>query len=179
VFVNLSQTDSEVLQSRARTFGWVLWLIQQKRRNEAKFRDVLRQVVSRVDRLYRTQHGRWEHLLWFAHALVYHARKTPEREPFADFIRTTVRQMEQPEVQIMGKTIAEALREEGKAQGVLEGTLASKRETLLRLKFKRVSPAISAQIEAAQDGQQLDNWLDAFATAEKITDIPFQSSKKK
>ena len=49
----------------------------------------------------------------------------------------------------------------------------------MRLKFKRVSPAITAEIEAAQDVQQLDDWLDAFATAEKISDIPFQSSKKK
>jgi hypothetical protein len=74
----------------------------------------------------------------------------------------------------MGQTIAEALLE--------EGGLKSKRETLLRLlrlRFKRVSPAIAAEIQAAQDGRQLDDWLDAVITANKLSDIPFQAGKKK
>jgi hypothetical protein len=100
----------------------------------------------------------------------------------AEFIRASVCQAEQPEVQIMGQTIAEALMEEGAVKGKAAGILEGKRETLLRqlrLRFKRVSPAITAEIQAAQDGGQLDDWLDAFATADKIGDIPFQSSKKK
>lgn len=116
--------------------------------------------------------------MWFAHALVYHARETPEREPLAEFIRATVRQSEQAEVQLMSQTIAEALLEEGKAQG----GLAKQRETLLRqlrLKFKRISPAITLEIEATQDGEQLDRWLDAVITTNKISAMPFQANKKK
>jgi hypothetical protein len=97
-----------------------------------------------------------------------------------------VRQAKQAEVQIMGKTIAEALLEEGVAAGILEGKAAGilegKRETLLRLlrrKFKRVPPTVTAEVQAAQDGRQLDDWLDAVLTADKISDMPFQSSKKK
>jgi hypothetical protein len=120
--------------------------------------------------------------LWFAPALVYHARETPERERLAEFIRATVREAKQPQVQIMGKTIAEALREEGALEGKAEGVLEAKRETLLeqlRLRFKRVPAAVTAEVEAAQDVQQLNRWLAAFATADKISDIPFQSNKKK
>jgi hypothetical protein len=116
--------------------------------------------------------------LWFAHALVYHARQTPEHQPLVDFIRATVREAEQSQVQIMGKTIAEDLEEKGEAAGILKG----KREALLlqlRIKFKRVPPAVVAEIEAAQEGSQLDEWLEAVITAGKISDIPFQSSKKK
>jgi hypothetical protein len=100
----------------------------------------------------------------------------------ADFIRATVRMAEQPEVQIMGKTIAEALMEEGKAQGLLEGALAQRRETLLRLlrlKFKRLPQAVTAEVESCEDSQQLDAWLDAVITADKISDIPFSSLKRK
>ena len=50
---------------------------------------------------------------------------------------------------------------------------------LLRLKFKRVSSAINAEIEASQEVQQLDTWLDALITADKITDIPFQARENK
>ena len=61
----------------------------------------------------------------------------------ARLIRETVRKSEQPEVQTMGKTIAEVIKEEG----FLEGALESKRETLLnlmRLRFKRLPAAIEA-----------------------------------
>jgi hypothetical protein len=177
LFVNLANTDPEVLRSQLGTFGWVLWLIQQKRRNEAAFRDVLGQVVAQVDRLHAKQRGRWEHLLWFAHALVYHARETPERERLADFIRVTVQKAEQTEVQNMGKTIAESLIEEGKSAGIAEG----KRRTLVRLlqqKFKHVSEAILAEIQSAGD-QQIDTWLDAILKAKKITDVFRQANKKK
>jgi hypothetical protein len=182
VFVNLAETDPEALRSRVGTFGWILWLIQQKRLNENEFREVLRLVVDRVDRLHASERGRWEHLLWFAHALVYHAREIPEREPLADFIRATVRKAEQPEVQIMGKTIAEALMEEGEAKGVIKGALAARRETLLRLlrqKFKRVPPAVTAEIESSEDIQQLDSWIGAVIPADKLSDIPFRSVKSK
>jgi hypothetical protein len=183
VFVNLAETDPEVLRSRVGTFGWVLWLIQQKRLKEPEFRDVLRQVVAHVDELPVGERGRWEHLLWFAHALVYHAREPPQREPLADFIRASVRQAKQAEVQTMGKTIAEALMEEGALKGKAAGILEGKREALLRqlrLKFKRrMTPAIVAEVEAAQEGSQLDEWLDAVVTADKISDIPFQANRKK
>jgi hypothetical protein len=50
---------------------------------------------------------------------------------------------------------------------------------LLRLKFKCVSPNVTAEIQAVQDSRQLDEWLDAILTASKISDIPFQSGKRK
>jgi hypothetical protein len=177
VFINLADTEPDVLHSRVGTFGWVLWLIQQKRNREIEFQDVLRQVVARVDRLHVKARGRWEHQLWFAHALIYHAREEPERGRLADFIRATVRQAEQAEVKTMGKTIAEALMEEGEATGILKG----KRDMLLRLlrcKFKRVSADITAEIEVAQQ-EQLDAWCDAVVTAKKISQIPFQTGTRR
>lgn len=83
----------------------------------------------------------------------------------------------------MGKTIAEALMEEGALKGKAAGILEGKRETLLRqlrLKFKRRVPSgIVTEIEAAQEASQLDEWLDALVTADKISDIPFQANRKK
>jgi hypothetical protein len=64
------------------------------------------------------------------------------------------------------KTIAEALREEGKREMLLR---------LLRLRFKQVPPAIEAKIKAIDDSQQLDACLDAFATARKLADIDFDA----
>jgi hypothetical protein len=174
VFVNLADTEAKVLQNRAGLFGWVLWLIQQKRQKEPEFREVLGQVVARVDRLHSGERGRWEELLWFAHALVYHAREPAERGELADFIRATVRQAEQPEVEIMGKTIAEDLEEKGALRGKREMLLRQ-----LRAKFEQLPEAVTVAVETAQDGGQLDAWAEAAITAEKLSDIPFRSRKKK
>jgi hypothetical protein len=81
-------------------------------------------------------------------------------------------------VQYMAQTIAEALLEEGAKIGREEGALAKSREILLRLlrlKFKRIPPTIRATIQATENLQKLDTWLDEFATAEKLADIHFAS----
>ncbi len=61
-FINLSTTDAEELQTRIGILGWVLWLIQQKKRKANVFRDVLTRVVRQVDGLHARARGRWEHL---------------------------------------------------------------------------------------------------------------------
>ena len=174
-FVNLHDAPTRSLQNKVGAFGWVLWLIQQKHSKVAEFRDVLRQVVARIDPLHEQNPARWRHLLWFAHALVYHARVEEERQHAADFIRSTVSKTTQPEVAAMGKTIADVMKEEG----ALEGALEANRKTLLRLlrlKFKNVPKAIEAEIQATPDIQQLDLWLDAFATARSIRTMPFAAN---
>jgi hypothetical protein len=172
VFINLHETPTKSLQTKVGTFGWVLWLIQQKRSREAEFRDVLGQVVAKIDSLHEHNPARWRHLLWFTHALVYHARVGEERQHAADFIRSAVRQTTQPEVAAMGKTIFDVVKE--------EGALEAKREMLLRqlrLKFKSVPEAIEAEIQTTLDSRQLDLWIDAFATARSIRKIPCAAKK--
>jgi hypothetical protein len=78
-FLNLHDASTRSLQNKVGTFGWVLWLIQQNHSISAEFHDVLGQVVARIDPLCEQNPARWRHLLWFAHALVYHARQGWER----------------------------------------------------------------------------------------------------
>lgn len=178
-FVNLHKISAEDLQSKAGILGWVLWLIQQKRSRQ--FRSVLGQVVEQLDPLHTQARSRWEHLLWFAHSMVYNVRKATEHQPLADFIRSTVRSANPQEVQTMSQTIAEALIEQGQRAGVIEGALNAKRQillTLLKAKFKRVPAAIKTQIETTENASDLDAWLLAFANADKLTDIGFNVAKK-
>jgi hypothetical protein len=72
----------------------------------------------------------------------------------------------------MSKTIAEAIREEA----AVEARLLANRETLLRLlrlRFKKIPSSVEATIEATRNRDTLNEWLDAFATAKKLGDIPF------
>jgi hypothetical protein len=151
-------------------FGWVLWLIQQRHQTRVAFRDVMRQVVARVDKLTDTKAGRLESLLWFIKSLVYHDREPPEHEPLVDIIRSTVRKANQPMVDAMSKSIAQAIKEEGKIEGRREYFLL-----LLQERFKTVPESIVAEIEGTTDLHQFDVWVNAFKKASTIADIPFKS----
>jgi hypothetical protein len=173
-FINLSTTTQEELQSKIGTLGWILWLFQQRKQKADAFRDVLTHVVQRIDNLPAKSSGRWEYLLWYAHALIYHVREGDERRQMVEFIRKTVRTSKQAEVEAMSKTIAEVIKEEG----FLEGALSSKRETLMRLlwvRFKRVPETVQAEINATQDIEKLAGWLDEVVLAKHLSDMGFSS----
>ncbi len=165
IFLDLARIDAEELRSQTGLIGWVLWLVQQRQFGRAAFQGVLRPVVQRLDTLPAGQRDRWEQLLWFAHALVYHERDPGDREQCAEFIRDSVRASRQAEVTSMGKTIADALRDEGKREALLRQ---------LRLRFKKLPPAIEAKVQATEDSEQLDAWLDAVVTTRKLDDIDFK-----
>jgi hypothetical protein len=168
LFINLATASESALRSKVGMLGWVLWLNRQSNRAHG-FQDVLRQVVQQIDSLPDEQSERWEQLLWYAHALVYHKRNPEEREQCAEYIRATVRQARKTEAGGMSKTIAEAIEETTR--------LAEKRETVLRLlraKFKTVPAAVEAKIRATMDAQQLDSWQEAVVTTRKLNDIPFE-----
>ena len=171
-FINLHETSTKNLQTEIGTFGWVLWLIQQKRSKQTEFHDVLRQVLARIDPLSEHNPARWQHLLWFVHTLMYHARVGEDRQQALDLVLATVRKTLQPEVAEMSKSIAEELKEEGALEGQRKMLLRQ-----LRLKFKKVPEAIEAEIQATQDSQQLALWFDAVITARSIRKIPFAANK--
>ena len=71
----------------------------------------------------------------------------------------------------MGRTIAEALRDEGK----LEGERKAKQQTLLlqlRHKFgRKVTSAMAQHIERTKDAQTLDQWLGNILDAETLEEV--------
>lgn len=76
----------------------------------------------------------------------------------------------------MGKTIADALREEGELVGLLRG----KRQMLLeqlRARFKTLPDYIETAVQSETDVGRIDAWAKAFATARKLSDIPFPSPR--
>jgi len=77
----------------------------------------------------------------------------------------------------MGQTIAEALREEG----MIEGELKGKRQTLLlllRQKFgRKVTPAVVASIEKTSDLDTLDQWLAKLLNANTLDVVGIPARK--
>ena len=66
------------------------------------------------------------------------------------------------------RTIADALKEEGRKEGQWEGSLRATRQSLLRLlqvRLEHVPKEIEAPIKRNADLKQLQEWLDRFAKA--------------
>jgi hypothetical protein len=74
----------------------------------------------------------------------------------------------------MGRTIADAIREEGEAKGEFKGILRDKREVLIRLltrQFGKLPRRVTQVITASSDPSQLDDWLDKVLIAESLDDM--------
>jgi hypothetical protein len=79
------------------------------------------------------------------------------------------------EVSHMGRTIADALREEGLKkglkQGIKRGETRARRQTLLRLlrnRFGDLPPEMVDTIETTDGIEQLDRWLDQVVSARSL-----------
>jgi hypothetical protein len=70
----------------------------------------------------------------------------------------------------MGQTMAEYLMEQGAARAAVR----VRREMLLlqlREKFKRVPQGVVKRVESTESVEQLNTWLRACATANKLSDV--------
>jgi hypothetical protein len=176
LFLNVGRERPEALESEGGAFGLLLRLVQQRRARRAMFEELLRRVVRGLEeQLADTDRERWLGLLSYLQALIYHERERPEQEPLQRLVADSVQNdRHRREVFDMGKTIAEALKDEGRAMGKAEEAVEARRKTLLRqlrLRFKRVPEQIVRRVEATTDVTQLEAWLDGVVTARKLTDV--------
>ncbi len=175
LFVNLRETPAGRL-ARSGPFGQVLRLVQGRRTPSTEFRTLLESVVRALEEMPAVQRPRWQGLLSYLHALVYHERDPGEHAEMQDRIEHAVRtERRQREVQAMRKTIADMFREEGQ----LRGELINARKTLLRLLRRRFGdlPAETvAVVEGCTNLDQLDAWLDAFVDARTLAQVGIRAS---
>jgi hypothetical protein len=171
LFLDLAgKTPAELLQAAG---AWLnaLALVRADDEEAEAFRALLEQVLRRLEGLAERDRVRWYELMRFALVWALYRRPPPEREPLiaaAQASQTNVAR--QKEVQAVSMTIAEALKAEGKAEGIAEGKaegiaegeikgkaegrLDEAREMLqglLEEKFGPVPEAVRQRIQATTD----------------------------
>jgi hypothetical protein len=171
LFVSLPALGAVELETRGGYFGW----IQQRKTNPEAFRQLVVRVVQHIEELPPTERERWLELLSYIQALVYHDRAEAEREELRQVIVASVQTDERrQETETMTRTIAEALREEGRR----EGELRSRQQMLVRLlraRYKKVPKAMERTVLATEDLGRLDTWILRFATATTLDEIGIQA----
>jgi Putative transposase, YhgA-like len=171
LFVNLPELAPAQLESAGGYFGWVLELLQQRHARTEEFRRLLQRVVEHLETMPEPERLRWLELLSYIQAMVYHVRVEPERPGLRDLIVASVRtDPKRQEVTTLTRTIAEALRDEGRQEGAIS---ALQRALLrqLRSRFGKVPKATERLITTTRDIAQLEAWSDRFATATSLEDV--------
>ena len=180
-FLNLTSL-SESDFSKGRCFGSVLRLIQQRRAGTAEFEALLEQVIGHLESMPEADRLRWLDLVSYIHAMIYHERRPAEHGRLHRAIEASVAtDTHRQELVQMGKTIADVIRDEGMKEGIKEGIkegeIRSKRETLLRLleaRFGKPAADVHDVVESTTDIEQLDTWLERFATAKTLKQVGIQ-----
>jgi hypothetical protein len=174
-FVNLPTLAPDLLVTQGGVFGQVLRLVRGRKARPEEFRRLLESAVANLEAMPEAQRLRWLELLSYMHALVYHERNKPEHRDLQEVIEGAVMtDAHRREVRTMHRTIAEGLKAEGRRKGRKEGALQARRQTLLRQlgrRFGDIPEAIAAVVNACSDVEQLDKWLDNFATARSLQEV--------
>jgi hypothetical protein len=122
MFLDLAgKAPAELLQA---TGEWLsaLALVRDDDAEAEAFRAVLEQVLRRLEGLADRDPVRWHELVRFSLVWALYRRPPPEREPLIAAAQASQMNVaRQKEVQAVGMTIADALKAEGKAEGMAEG----------------------------------------------------------
>jgi len=120
------------------------------------------------------ERARWYDLLSYIGAMIYHERGESEQAELHETIERSLESEElRREVRKMGKTMAEVLTERGRTEAAIE----TRQQTLLRQLRKRfgdVSSDLVRIVESTTDVEQLDTWLDRFATARTLEELEIE-----
>jgi hypothetical protein len=187
LFLSLRAIGPGKLRSSGGLFGSVLRLLRRRNAPAPEFRRLLAAVMQDLERMPTRDRARWEELVSYVHALVYHLRDWRESSSLQRTIERSVRDdTERRGFAEMGKSYAQYLIEKGEKKGLKKGLkqgerkgerkggLLARRETLLRLicrRFGDVPPDVAARVDATDRIEQLDDWLDRLVTASSLEEL--------
>ena len=170
-FFNLPAIAPAQLEHEGGHFGWVLRLLQVRRTRTAEFERLLARAVAELDRMSQGEHQRLSELLSYIRAMVYHERSDSEQDKLQEVMENSVQdEATRQEVAKMWKTGAEAAME----RGAQKAGLLTRRQTLVRLlskRFGKVPSAVVSVVEATDDVDQLDDWLDRLVTVQTLEQL--------
>jgi hypothetical protein len=166
LFLSLPGQAEHELVDQGGALGVVLHLLQQRHATAAAFHELLVRAVGLIqERAPRDRH-RLVELLAYLTALVYHFRN--ERASLREELERSIKQPPvRKEIRAVGRTLAEALRE--------EGAVEAKQQTLillLRRKFgRKLTTAVTGVIQGTRDLPTLDEWLGNVLDAGTLDEV--------
>jgi hypothetical protein len=179
IFLNLKATSPERLVEYNHPFGWILQLMQKENANTDAVRDSIQTVINHLQLMPPEERANWSKLIYFMMAFIYERREEPEHKEFLSIIKSGIKDKTQrEEVDRMGKTMSQVLRERGEAigeaRGEARGKITTKQEDiikLIRIRFEYVPENFIKNIKSTTQIEQLDTIFERVAIAKTIKDL--------
>ena len=182
LFLNLKATEEEKLTAYEHPFGWILRIIQQENASTEELIRELELAIQQLDKLPEKESNQWIRAMHYILLLIYNRREPKEHTKLTDIVQNAIQDRKRrEEVSKMGRTIAQALIEEGKeigmAIGVERGIIQNKQEVLLeliRFRFQNIRPETNDKIRSIQDVNRLTALFRRALRANSIDEIEIE-----
>jgi len=171
LFLNVKATDKEKLTAHEHPFGWLLRIIQQENASMEELISELELAISQLDKLPDSEINQWIRAMYYILLLIYNRREPEEHTKLAAVVANTVQERKRrEEVSKMGRTIAQALIEDGVEKGIIQ----TKQEVLIDLiqfRFQDINPDINNKIRSIQDVDRLTALFRRALSANSIDEL--------
>ncbi len=158
LFLDLNAIAPEKLTEHPHPFGWILRVMKNEKKPLEKLVDELRQAVENIDNLTVDERMQWQMAIHYILLLIYHRREPEERAQLTEIVQKSVQDRKrEEEVSNMGRTIAQALIEEGEQRGIERGmergqvkNAQSNTLDVLTIRFPALHPTLTDLKERVQ-----------------------------
>ncbi len=178
LFLAVKDTDIDQFLEQNHPFGWLMSVTKQVSADEKPIDDTLMEALTRLDTLSPEESLLHAHALIYLSHLVVSKRPQAEREHLIEHILIHNRDTEVENIIMTG---AEALIQQGKAEGLEQGRIVEKRTAVLKLarhRFADFSDTVLTEISGIDDLVHLDDLFDQVLAAESFDDIDFSKNGK-
>jgi hypothetical protein len=175
LFWEVGEQSTENLLNAAGAFLQALAVVRAERESPETFQTVLRDVLSRIERIEPKQRVRWHDLVHFVLSWAFHRRPVDEHGDLQRIaIESQRTQRRKREVETMssalGKTWDDILQERQ-----AESEFRARREDLLVLleeKFGVISDDLRHRVEQIADPEQLKECIRQLVRVESVDELP-------
>ncbi|MBC8231512.1 Rpn family recombination-promoting nuclease/putative transposase [bacterium] len=183
LFLNLKATEKERLTAYEHSFGWLLRVIQQENASTEELVRELELAIAQLDKLPEKESNQWIRAMHYILLLIYNRREPEEHVKLTGVVQNAVQDKKRrEEVSKMGRTIAQALIEEGMEIGVERGmeigvekgmiqTNQERLIELIRFRFQSINPEISDKIRSIRNADRLTALFRRALSANSIDEI--------
>lgn len=167
LFLSVKETETETLTATDYRLGWLLKVLQNEKADKQTIIDTLTEAITYLNTLEPEQAEQRKRAIHYLVLLIVNRRPSEEHSELVDFVH---QQTNETEVEIMAKTMADVMKE----QGIAEGETRAKQADVIKLlthQFPDVSDTVVNAIRGIQEISRLDTLFDQILSATSFDDI--------
>lgn len=167
LLLDVKHTPSAELTQTGQPLGWLLTVLQKEMASVEEITHALETALQHLETLQASHTEQYHQAILYLASLVYHRRSPAERQPLIQVVDAYAPTME---VETMLQSMAEITYQ----QGIEQGEIHSKQETLLKLlrhRFPSVPDAMITRVRSLRSAVELDALFEKGLTAKSLEDL--------